>query len=101
MEQTGADAHAGFGAEPNRSFGLAMADVRPGRSKLHLPLHCASKWTHVIAPASLPEERTIGRRGFARTTTPTPTAHSFSIPMATISRLSVTSRSEGFWFCWT
>ncbi len=53
MEQTGADAHAGFGAEPNRSFGLAMADVRPGGSILHLPLHCAPKWTHVIAPASL------------------------------------------------
>jgi hypothetical protein len=40
VEQTGADAHTGFGAEPNRSFGLAMADVRPGGSILHLPLHC-------------------------------------------------------------
>ena len=46
--------------EPNRSFGLAMADVWPGRSILHLPLHCTPKWTHVIAPASLLEEWTMG-----------------------------------------
>jgi len=100
VEQTGADAHTGFGAEPNRSFGLAMADVRPAGP--YCTCRCiASKWTHVIAPALAAGGTDNRAPGFARTTTPTFNGTFLLDPMATISRLSVTSRSEGSWFCWT
>jgi hypothetical protein len=48
-----------------------------------------------IAPDLPPEARTMALLAFARTITQTIMVRSFSIPMATTSKLSVTRQSDG------
>jgi catechol 2,3-dioxygenase-like lactoylglutathione lyase family enzyme len=94
-EQSGGDAHAGFGTGVNRSSGYAMAAVWRVTSISLSPRGRAPRLTLSIARASTPEEKTMAHLGFVRTTTPTTMARSSSIRTATTSKPSVTSRCDG------
>jgi len=100
-EQTGSGAHASFGAGAKPFFWIGNGGCLAGPVHIAFAaaLHAEVDACHRAGLAAGGMDN--GRRGFDRTTTPTPTARPFSIPMAAIFRLSVTSRSEGFRFCWT
>ncbi len=96
-EQTGADAHAGFGKDNKAFFWIGTGSKPKGGTHVAFVAQTRTEVDSFHQAAMAAGGRDNGAPGPAvRTITSTITARSCSIPTATTSRPSATSRSEGW-----
>ena len=95
-EETGADAHAGLGADQKAFFWIGTGGKPKGGTHVAFTAQTRAEVDAFYRAAMEPAAATMARRGQGRTTTSTTTAPSSSIRTATTSKPCATGQGDKF-----